>query len=172
MSTAAPVPPELDAFTAQWESLCADPKFNDLPYKVETDRYHRLLMSPARSEHSYWQTEITRLLAIQLPHGKAMVECAVATTDGIKVADASWFTLERFKIIRKQMACSVAPQIAVEVLSNSNTRREIEEKRALYFARGTEEFWLCDVEGRLTFFTPDGLVSRSHLCPEFPTELD
>lgn len=172
MLTVAPASPDLDAFTAQWETLCADPKFNDLPYKVETDRYHRLLMSPARAEHSYWQTEIAALLRLLLPHGKALVECAVATPEGIKVADVGWFSLERFKIIRKQTACSVAPQIAVEALSDGNTRREIEEKRALYFARGAEEFWLCDVEGRLTFFTPDGPVDRSRLCPEFPAALD
>ncbi len=157
---------------ALWEQLCADPRFNDLPYKVETDRYRRLLMSPAKAEHSYWQTEIARLLSLRLPDGKALVECAVATPDGIKVADVGWFTLGRFKTIRKQTACSVSPQIAVEVLSDSNTRREIEAKRALYFAAGAEEFWLCDVEGNLTFYTPAGPVDRSALCPGFPTALE
>ena len=66
----------------------------------------------------------------------------------------------------------MAQQIAVEALCDSNTRREIEEKRAFYFARGAEEFWLCDVEGRLTFFTPDGSVDRSLQCPEFPRTLE
>lgn len=158
--------------TAHWETLCADPRFNDLPYKVETDRYHRLLMSPARNEHSYWQTEIARLLATLRPDGKVLVECAVVTSDGVKVADVGWFTPERFKIIRKQTVGSVAPQIAVEVLSDSNTRREIEGKRTLYFAQGAEEFWLCDVEGQLTFFTPTGPIARSGLCTDFPGALE
>ena len=44
-------------------------------------------MSPVRNQHSYWQTEIAARLKILLPHGKALIECAVATPEGIKVAD-------------------------------------------------------------------------------------
>lgn len=175
MSVLRKIPPIMSTLaehTALWEKLCADPKFNDLPYKIETDRFHRLLMSPAKSEHSYWQTEIAHLLRTLLPDGKALVECAVVTPEGVKVADVGWFTAKRFGIIRKQTACSVAPQIAVEVLSDSNTRHELEAKRALYFDRGAEEFWLCDTEGRLTFFDQSGSLPHTRLCPGFPAVLE
>jgi hypothetical protein len=46
-------------------------------------------------------------------------------------------------------------------------------KMQLYFARGAEEVWLCDEEGRMTFYCHDdnGAV-ESKLCPEFPRKID
>ena len=37
-----------------------------------------------------------------------------------------------------------APDLCVEVLSESNTRREIEQKRREYFAKGTKLVWVVD----------------------------
>jgi Uma2 family endonuclease len=48
----------------------------------------------------------------------------------------------------------VVPDVAVEVLSPSNTRREMERKRAEYFAAGTQLVWMVDLEERtVTVFT-------------------
>jgi len=51
----------------------------------------------------------------------------------------------------------LAPDVAVEVLSPSNTRREMERKRAEYFAAGTQLVWMVDLDERtLTVYTaPD-----------------
>lgn len=40
------------------------------------------------------------------------------------------------------------PEVAVEVLSPSNTRREMERKRAEYFAAGTRLVWMVDSDDR------------------------
>ena len=72
----------------------------------------------------------------------------------------------------KEISSSNAPEICVEIPSESNTRGEIEQKRQLYFDRGAQEFWLCDKADCLSFFTPAGLVSGSSLCPEFPSRIE
>lgn len=45
-------------------------------------------------------------------------------------------------------APEVAPDLAVEVLSRSNTRREMERKREDYFAAGTRLVWIVDHKKR------------------------
>jgi len=41
------------------------------------------------------------------------------------------------------------PALAVEILSKSNTRREIERKRGEYFAAGTQLVWVVDPRKRM-----------------------
>lgn len=155
-----------------WTEICANPALQDLPFKIETDRYGRLLMSPARNEHGYYQSEIGYLLRTLLPDGKVITECPVETPEGVKVADVAWCSTERFRILRPQVSSSVAPEICVEVFSDSNTRNAIERKRELYFARGASEFWVCDAKGDLAFFSAAGLINGSVLCPAFPGHVE
>jgi Uma2 family endonuclease len=54
----------------------------------------------------------------------------------------------------------------------SNTDEEIDEKRALYFEKGAQEFWLCDQDGEVTYFDHSGKIARSSLFPNFPQEID
>lgn len=155
-----------------WSEICANPALQDLPFKIETDRYGRLLMSPARNEHGYYQGEIGFLLRTMLAEGRVLTECAIETSEGVKVADVAWCSAERFQTIRPQISSSVAPEICVEIFSDSNTREEIERKRDLYFSRGALEFWVCDAKGDIAFFTPAGFANGSQLCPTFPGHVD
>jgi Uma2 family endonuclease len=41
-----------------------------------------------------------------------------------------------------------APSLVIEILSHSNTAREINRKEQLSFAAGTRQFWLIDTEDR------------------------
>ncbi len=66
----------------------------------------------------------------------------------------------------------MAPEICIEVLSESNTRAEIDEKRLLYFERGAQELWTCDLKGRMRFFDSSGEMSGSGLVPSFPSDID
>jgi hypothetical protein len=36
---------------AFWEQLCADPSLRNLPYKTETNRHIKIIMSPASNRH-------------------------------------------------------------------------------------------------------------------------
>jgi Uma2 family endonuclease len=63
-----------------------------------------------------------------------------------------------------------APEICVEILSPSNTAREIDEKIALYFEAGACEVWICERDGTLKFHfsSPPEIRESSELCPQFP----
>jgi hypothetical protein len=44
-----------------WQEICEDPRFENLPYKVETDRLGRIIMSHARNRRGPWQDKLTRV---------------------------------------------------------------------------------------------------------------
>ncbi len=48
------------------------------------------------------------------------------------------------------------------------TEKEIREKRKLYFEKGAEEVWICDEDGKITFYNTQGKLEQSILVPKFP----
>jgi Uma2 family endonuclease len=149
-----------------WDEICADPTLRDLPYKIETNRRGQIIMSPARSRHGEYQSEIDALLRQLLPQGRVVIECPVQTTAGVRVPDVAWTSPER----RQPIIYTLAPEICVEVLSPYNDEEEMTEKRALYFEAGAREVWICSEKGRMTFYNPSGLLADGSLfCPGFPS---
>lgn len=105
-----------------WAEICADPVLAELPNRIETDRWGRIVMSPPpRSCHGEYQL--------------------------------------------------VAPEICVEVRSPSDLTAELEERKRLFFEKGAREFWLCDLDGTMSFFDPAGQIAGSELCPRFPRQV-
>ena len=80
-----------------WREVCEDKSLADLPYKIELNRFGQIVMSPTRNKHGYFQAKIAVLLQQLLPQGRVLVECAVDTPEGTKVADVAWATEERFR---------------------------------------------------------------------------
>ncbi len=168
VETAASSVQQSAAATA-WEEICADPTLRDLPYKIETNRRGQIILSPARSRHGEFQSAIVVLLAQLLPHGRAVVECPVQTSDGVRVPDVAWTSPER----RQSVIYTLAPELCVEVLSPANDEQEMREKRALYFEAGAQEVWLCGMDGAMTFYDANGrLPAGSALCREFPARVE
>jgi Uma2 family endonuclease len=128
-------------------------------------------MSPVKIPHSAYQGEINGLLRDLMKAGRVLVECAINTLKGTKVADVAWVSTARFKRIKNETACSVAPEICVEVYSYSNTQKEMKEKRELYFEKGAKEVWYCDKSGKLSFYNEEGKLKKSALCPDFPGKI-
>lgn len=155
-----------------WIEVCQDRSLQNLPYKVELNRQGKIVMSPTRYKHGFYQTRIAIRLEQLLPHGLSAVESAIDTPEGTIVADATWATLERFKVNEEKFSCSIAPEICVEVWSMSNTDEEIAMKRQLYFQKGAIEFWYCDEKGAMTFFNHSGPLEKSELCPNFPSQIE
>ena len=155
-----------------WKELCADPALQDLPYKIETNVRGQLVMSPTHQYHGRLAHLIARLLENKLPGGVSYTESAIRTSQGVKVADAVWCTAERWGQIKDAHDAPVAPEICVEVLSPTNTEDEMAEKRVLYFEAGAEEVGLCDAEGRIRFFDPDGRRESSRRVPSFPMPIE
>ena len=77
---------------AVWDRIVDDPKWDDVPEKIETDRDGNLIMSPPpRIGHRARQDRINLLLKQLLPEGVSFTEGAVSTGEGTKVADVVWY---------------------------------------------------------------------------------
>ncbi|WP_417911777.1 Uma2 family endonuclease [Candidatus Electronema sp. TJ] len=157
--------------SATWQELCSNSSLHDLPFKIESNQQGQLLMTPVKVYHSLFKGKITGLLYAHIEDGEVLVECAVRTQQGTKVADVAWASSQRLELIQDEAECSVAPEICIEVMSSANTEAEMLGKRTLYCDNGAQEFWICDQQGRFRFFSPDKELARSLLLPDFPATI-
>lgn len=155
-----------------WQEVCEHPSLQDLPFKIELDELGRIIMSPVKLYHSLLQGEIEFLLRCLLKDGKALPECAIKTSKGTKVADVAWASSALLQIIKTQTEASIAPEICVEIISDSNTQKEMAEKRQLYFEAGAKEVWICDEQGIMSFYNASHPLVHSEWVPGFPLKID
>jgi Uma2 family endonuclease len=156
-----------------WAEICEDKLLNSLPYRIETDRWGHIVMSPPpRSRHAEYQTEIAYQLRQRLQAGRSIAECPLDTSDGTKAVDVVWVSNQRRDSKPNDPVYLIAPEICVEVLSPSNSPDEIDFRKRLFFERGAVEFWLCDGDGQMQFFDVAGPIPQSNLCSDFPKKLD
>jgi Uma2 family endonuclease len=151
-----------------WEDVCSDPSLRDLPFKIELNRLNQVVMSPSHPHHSRLQSKIARVLGNLLNNGEAIVELPMETEDSTKVPDVVWASKATIARHLGELSWSSAPEICVEVLSPANTAEEMANKRGLYFERGAVEVWLCSWEGNMTFYSAEGKLKNSKVCPAFP----
>ncbi|MGI8604941.1 MAG: Uma2 family endonuclease [Verrucomicrobiales bacterium] len=163
----------------RWSELLADSELGrDLAKvegRIETDRHgHIIMYPPAHLPHGNYQSEIAYLLRTLLSNGRVATECPISTADGVKVADVTWISLPRLTAIGENICLTEAPEICVEVLSASNSRIEMNEKKSLCFAAGAQEVWFCDQKGKMTFFLDAACVGQasSVLCSQFPSRVE
>jgi hypothetical protein len=45
-------------------------------------------------------------------------------------------------------------------------------KKQLYFAKGAREVWLCNQQGKMSFFNAQQELEKSVLMPDFPQVID
>lgn len=104
------------------------------------------------------------------PGGETFPEYPIATSEGVKQADVIWVSRDRLRDMEETGdPPTLAPEICVEILSDTNTDREVSEKRALYRERGAKEVWIVDQDGRIRFFGEQ--KKESALAPDFPDRL-
>jgi Uma2 family endonuclease len=156
----------------RWEEVCGNRQLQDLPFKIELNKWGQIVMSPVKIKHSFYQGRIQRLLESLLKTGEVMPECAIDTSDGVKVADVVWCSAERFDRIQEQVSASIAPEICIEVKSSGNTLDEMEFKQRLYFEAGATEVWICKEQGQMTFYNEQSELARSLLVPNFPNQIE
>ena len=80
----------------------------------------------------------------------------------VRVPDVAFATWDRFpdRQIPKEPIPTLAPDLVVEMLSESNTKAEMLRKRGEYFSSGVRLIWEIDPEPRMvTVYTPDGGVT-------------
>lgn len=124
----------------RYRGLCEDVRFANLPGKIELDVWGRILMSPASNYHSAVQTALSGKLSML--GGRAFVEVSVLTPAGVLVADVAWASDEFMRAHKFETPYTRAPELCVEVVSPSNSRRELNDKVAAYLGAGAEEVWI------------------------------
>lgn len=155
----------------QWEQICKDPVLQNLPFKIETNELGQIVMSPATNKHGYWQGMITLFLYQLMQNGKVISECSIQTSKGVKVADVVWFSEKFANKHGYKTPYTIAPEICVEIVSPSNSKKEMEEKMSLYFEQGAKEVWFCNEKGRVKFFNKKGAITKSKLSSDFPSQI-
>ena len=154
-----------------WEQICEDRRFQDLPFKTETNARGQVLLTPTALHQGGTSCQIARILAHLLPRGELVIGCAVQTAGGVKRANIAWVSPELWTKVRDAYASSPAPEICVEVISKSNTWEEMMIKRQLFIGAGAREYWLCDKQGQMRFFDGAAELAESGACPGFPREI-
>lgn len=154
-----------------WAEICQDPNLRNLPYKIQTDKWGNIIMSPATNEHGIYQAKIVALISKLMNKGTIISECSVQTSEGVKVADVTWASEGFMQKNRGKNPFDESPEVCIEILSPSNTEMEMEEKKELYFARGAKEFWICDKEGNIKFYKNTGPLEHSNIIEGFPGKL-
>jgi Uma2 family endonuclease len=145
---------------ARYRALCDDPCYANVPGKIELDAWGRMVMSPASNYHSAVQTALASRLAAM--GGRAFVEASVVTTAGVLVADVAWASDEFMRARGFETPYTQSPELCVEVVSPSNSRKELREKVAGYLEAGASEVWIVYPQSkRIEFHGQAGLLPRS-----------
>ena len=155
-----------------WQAICDNPLFQDMPFKFETNRWGKIEMSPATNRHGFFQILIAKWLLEFAPDGHPIAECSIQTADGVKVADVAWASAEFLQRHGIANPYPEAPEIVIEILSPSSTLAEMEEKKELYFARGAREFWICQEDGGMRFYNNHVQLAASALALDFPARVE
>jgi len=137
------------------------------PLLMTVEQYHEL---PARADvvtelhwgrvvtltrpkmkHAKLQSRLVRLLRPKAEH-LGVVESEVAfralAEYDLRGADVAFVSRQRWDATADEDNLHGSPELVIEVLSPSNTKREMYEKATLYLATGALEFWVVDAKRR------------------------
>ncbi|PSQ96931.1 MAG: Uma2 family endonuclease [Bacteroidetes bacterium SW_9_63_38] len=155
----------------RWANIVNDPLLNDLPYKIETNARGQILLSPHTFQHADAQGRLLDLLRTHTDAGRGLPEFPLCTDAGTKQIDVVWASDERLsRITDSGDPPTIAPEICIEVMSESNNWDEMHQKRTLYREAGADEVWIVDRDGQIHFFQ-DEERDRSDRAPDVPSSL-
>ena len=145
----------------RYRALCEDPFYANVPGKIEVDVWGRLLVSPpASSYHCALQAQLSQKLAVL--GGQMFVELSVVTPAGVFVPDVAWASPQFMREHAFETPYTKAPEVCIEVVSPSNSVKELEEKRIAYLAAGAQEVWIVYPQSkRCEFYGSQGMMPRS-----------
>lgn len=147
----------------EWSEVLDNPSLRDLPFKIELNKFGKLLMSPASNEHGRIQSRLAAALLNKLPNGEVITECSVQTSDGVKVADVAWLSEEFVDEFSFVTPYPKAPELCIEIVSPSNSKIEIQNKVDLYLAKGAIEVWVAYDLNKIHMFSCMGSIKRSSI---------
>ncbi|MBO0860712.1 MAG: Uma2 family endonuclease [Chloracidobacterium sp.] len=145
-----------------WEEIINDPTLQNLPFKIETNRFGQILMSPATNKHGVIQSDVGFEIRRRLKGGVIITACSIDTSDGVRVADVTLASDDFFAEYGDVTPYPKAPEICVEVTSPSNSKEEIKHKTELYLAKGRSEVWVVNQKRNVTFYSHTGQIKQSN----------
>jgi Uma2 family endonuclease len=138
----------------QWNEVIANPFLQNLPFKIELNKWGKVEMSPASNQHGKLQVDISKELG-KKRGGVVISECSIQTTDGVRVADVAWLSNALYQKLGTQTPYSQSPEICVEIMSPSNSWAEMHMKASLYLAAGAKEVWIQPLDGKRLVIKPE-----------------
>jgi Uma2 family endonuclease len=154
-------------------------RWNERPYVEDDPNWYELnefgewIVTPRPSHgHQAVAGEILVQLVRQLGP-RATMEVFVYTDRGIRVPDVVWMPAARWLEAKGQDPLAFVPDVCVEVVSPSNTRREIMMKVDAYLRGGAREAIVVGLKGEVEYFGSGGKleVSALGIRLELPAEL-
>ena len=156
-----------------WQEVCDDPTLQDLPYRIELNRWGNIEMSRTSPNwHGEMISRIGCLLHDLQAGGVVSVITAVDTVENTKVVDVAWISSARRRANASEYSYAPAPEICVEIFTPADFQEVQIHRGQLYLQAGAEEFWLCNRSGGLQFLDAAGPLERSRLCPDFPVKVE
>jgi Uma2 family endonuclease len=150
----------LEMLLQRWDAVLRDPVLRETPYRVELNRWGTVEMTPVTPFHSRVAQRLAVLLE-QALGGEAFTELAIVLPAGLRIPDVAWASpaflsahAEEFR--PGSLALRTAPELCVEVMSDSNSLGEIREKIDAYLAAGAVEAWIVAPDTRIRFFDTRG----------------
>ena len=150
----------------EWSEVLENPLLKNLPFKIELNKFGKLLMSPASNDHGRVRSRLAAMLLNKLPRGEVITECSIQTSDGVKVADVAWLSevfVSEFGFVTPYPK---APEICIEIVSPSNSKVEIQDKVDLYLAKGAQEVWVAYALDDIHVYTCMGVIDQSNFFKE------
>jgi Uma2 family endonuclease len=152
----------------RYEKLCDDPWMAKVQGKIEIDVWGRVMMTPPPAySHGAVQARLIQILG-GLAGGQVAAESPIATSKGVFAADVTWASDAFLRSHASEVALQQAPELCIEVVSPSNSSKELDEKRDAYLASGAKEVWIVYPKSkRCEFFDLHAKLERS----SFPVDL-
>ena len=147
----------------EWIEVINNPLLQNLPFKIELNKFGKLLMSPASNGHGRIQSRLAAMLLNKSPTGEVISECSIQTSDGVKVADVAWLSetfVTEFDFVTPYPK---APEICIEIVSPSNSKIEIQDKVDLYLAKGAQEVWVVYALDNIQIYSCMGIIDHSSI---------
>lgn len=148
----------------EWAEVIGNPLLRNLPFKIELNRFGKILMTPSSNQHGRIQGRMAANLINKLPNGEVITECSIQTSEGVKVADVAWASDEFIRTFAYETPYPNAPEICIEIVSPSNSKAEIIDKVELYLAKGAQEVWVVYEDGRIVTYSHVGEIEHSALA--------
>jgi Uma2 family endonuclease len=145
----------------QWSDVIENPYLQDLPFKIELNKFGKILMSPASNQHGRLEYKLGRILERGCPEGEIIIECSIKTSDGVKVADVAWASAAFIQHYGYPTPYPYAPEICIEIVSPSNSKEEMCQKVKLYLESGAIEVWIVWENDSVDYYNATGKITSS-----------